>query len=156
MVTARAGALVLRGNRVGKADLPPTLWHCSLCYNPQRCLEDEPHVFLECTRYAPSRLLMWQKLCVAWSEDQLAFFASLSRYDRLSLLLGRPFPPGVVCNQDAGQSCDLAVKAFLFSRRLSGCPSLTASHADLESASESLIEECTREAALASEVLEEL
>ena len=160
MVTARAGALVLRGNRVGKADLPPTLWHCSLCYNPQRCLEDEPHVFLECTRYAPSRLLMWQKLCVAWSEDQLAFFASLSRYDRLSLLLGRPFPPGVVGNQDAGQSCDLAVKAFLLevetSRRLSGCPSLTASHADLESASESLIEECTREAALASEVLEEL
>ena len=156
MVTMRAGACALRGNKVGMSgNSDPAEWLCRLCPSGQR--ENEHHLLLACPFYSGPRVLMQQRLSRAWSRAQCVVYASSSPRERKMLLLGRRFPPQVACLPEAARRCDEAVKAFLREadalRVQAGCQSLTARHADIETCSEAFADECAREAEAAEDAL---
>jgi hypothetical protein len=156
MVTMRAGACALRGNKVGmSANSDPAEWVCRFCRGGQR--ENEHHLLLGCPFYSGPRVLMLQRLSRAWSREQCEVYASSSPWERKMLLLGRSFPLGVVCSRDAAKQCDAAVKAFLQEanalRVQAGCQSLTARQAEIGICSEAFADECAREAEAAEDAL---
>ena len=86
MITARAGACILRGNKTGDSRLNLANTLCILCN--LREPETEDHLLLNCTRYDAWRGPLMMGLNSLWTEQQQALYQIASDCQKRLYLLG--------------------------------------------------------------------
>lgn len=112
MISMRAGACCLRGNKVARRDATARDRACTACYNPTLLPENEAHVTLVCLPYAIPRGTMLTSIRSLWSLSQTLTFNNSSIDQQKLFLLGLPFPNDPVSVEN-DKKRDLAVKEFL-------------------------------------------
>ena len=111
MITARCGALIVRGNKTAEKHATPHDKSCTLHPNPELEPEDEGHVLLACPEYDEFRQPMMEEMRSEWSPEQSELYdGSNFRYKKL-YLLGLSMGDGD--SDDSRRHRDLLVKTFL-------------------------------------------
>ena len=100
MITARAGACILNGNKTSKSNDS----FCKLC--DSKSTENEAHILMECEAYNTPRSQLWSTLNRCWTQEQKTHFHSSNPRDRKLILLGMHFPPHITNLISTRRTCD--------------------------------------------------
>ena len=110
MITARAGACILRGNKTGNARQSMANTLCSLCDLMEP--ETEGHLLLHCTRYETWRRPLMRDLNTTWTTHQQTLFHIASDKQKKLYLLGAKMGYNDT-NMRSRLQRDLLVKTYL-------------------------------------------
>jgi hypothetical protein len=105
MITARAGALAIRGNKTNK---PGSDTSCPVCGGEEE--EDETHLLIRCTAYSPARTELMETLEHIWGQDMWDSYSQEHAIVQRLILLGKELEGETQADR---RDRDLAAKSFL-------------------------------------------